>query len=89
MTHRGHTVLPMSTLTFKATAAEAREIRAAARRKNLNLSAYLRYVALQGASVPKPRLVRSRKTGAYVLAAAPGAPKLTSAVVNALLADFP
>jgi hypothetical protein len=79
----------MSTLTFKATAAEEREIRAAAQLKNLNLSAYLRYVALQGASVPKPRLIRSRKTGAYVIASAAGAPKLTSAGVRALLADFP
>jgi hypothetical protein len=79
----------MPTLTFKTTAAEEREIRIAAQRKNLNLSAYLRHVALQGASAPRPRLVRSRKTGAYVIASATAVPKLTSARVRALLADFP
>ena len=85
----GITVLPMPTLTFKTSAADARAIQAAARRKNLNLSAYLRHVALQDAPVPKPRLVRSLKTGAYVIVSAAGAPKLTSAMVRTLLADFP
>jgi hypothetical protein len=79
----------MPTLTFKTSAADERAIRTAARRKNLSLSAYLRHVALQGVPVWKPRLVRSRKTGACVIVSAPGTPKLTSARVRALLEDFP
>ena len=79
----------MPTLTFKTTALDERLIRAAARRKNLNLSAYLRFVALQDAPVAKTRLVRSAKTGAYVIVSASEAPKLTSARVRTLLADFP
>ena len=85
----GHTVIPMPTLTFKTSAADERAIRIAARRKNLSLSAYLRHVALQGAPVQKPRLVRSLKTGASVVVSAAGTPKLTSARVRALLTDFP
>ncbi|MDD2762748.1 MAG: hypothetical protein PHE83_02105 [Opitutaceae bacterium] len=80
----------MPTLTFKATAQEEREIRAAARRQKLTLSAYLRRVALGGgAPAAQPRLVRSRRTGAYVVVSPPGTPRLTSAKVRELLADFP
>jgi uncharacterized protein (DUF1778 family) len=85
----GLTVLPMATLTFKTSAADERAIRAAARRRNLSLSAYLRHAALQGAPVQKARLVRSARTGAGVIVSAVGTPKLTSARVRALLADFP
>jgi len=85
------TVLPMPTLTFKATAEEARAIREAALREKLNLSAYLRRSALRvgGKPAANPRLVRSPRTGAYVVAAPRGAPTLTSAKVRELLADFP
>ena len=80
----------MPTFTFKTTAQEEREIRAAARRQKLNLSAYLRRVALSGgAPAARPRLVRSRRTGAYVVVSPPGTPQLTSAKVRELLADFP
>ena len=79
----------MPTLTFKTSAADERSIRTAARRKNLSLSAYLRYFALQGAAVANPRLVRSSKTGAYIIVSDVGAPKLTSARVRSLLEDFP
>lgn len=80
----------MPTITFKATAQEEQGIRAAARRQKLTLSAYLRRVALNGGSpAAKPRLVRSRRTGAYVLISPPGTPRLTSVRVREFLADFP
>jgi hypothetical protein len=80
----------MPTLTFKATVAEERAIREAARRRNLNVSAYLRSMALpRNAALPKSRVVRSPRTGAFVISAAAGTPVLTSGKVRDLLASFP
>ena len=80
----------MPTLTFNATIEEERAIREAARRRKLNLSAYLRCVAIPtGAAPAKARLMRSPRTGACIVAPQPGLPVLTSAKVRSLLVDFP
>jgi hypothetical protein len=80
----------MPTLTFKATVEEERAIREAARHRKLNLSAYLRRMALpRNPATAKPKVVRSPRTGALVVATRPGTSVLTSAQVRAFLADFP
>lgn len=76
----------MPTLSFKAAPAEVRAIRAAARRKRLSVSEYLRGVALP----PAPARKKSRHVvapGRVVIAPAPDAPRLTSDDVAAALYD--
>jgi hypothetical protein len=78
----------MPTLTFKVSIEEKRAIREAARHRKLNLSAYLRRMALpRNPATVKTKVVRSPRTGALVIATRPGTSELTSAQVGAFLTD--
>jgi hypothetical protein len=79
----------MPTLTFKVTPAQAREVRRAARQKNLTVSDYLRRVALP-APVESTEAPRHDFTpGRVVIARAPGAPMITKERIDAALYDCP
>ena len=80
----------MTTLSFKVTEEEARQIRAAAKRQRLTISEFLRRRAAGTDVAPaKPRLVKCPLTGAMIFAPLPDAPPLTSDSVREMLADFP
>lgn len=80
----------MTTISFKVSTDEAREIRARARRERLTVSEYLRRRAL--ASVQPPAHIQRTPcpiTGATIFAAAPDLPPLTVESTREMLADFP
>ncbi len=80
--------MPSVTLTFKTTAAQARALRRAARARGMTLSEYLRRVALGkelDALAPAP--ASDLSPGRVVIAAAPGAPTVDKAMIEAALAD--
>ena len=79
------TVLLVPTLTFKVTAAEARQIRTLARREKLSVSEYLRRKASgQTSDAVKPKLVRCEFTGAMIFGPVPGQRPLTTDDVKRL-----
>ncbi len=80
----------MTTLTFKVSDEEARQIRARAHREKLSLSEYLRRRARAPSGYPsKIRRVRCPVTGAKIFAAPEHEPPLTTEAVKDLLSDFP
>ena len=86
----GITVLLMATITFKVTEAEARHIRASARKQRLTVSEYLRRQSGAPFAVSrKPGKVRCAFTGAMIFSGAPGQAPLTTESVRQMLADFP
>ena len=86
----GNTVIRMTTLTFKVPEDEARNLRAAARQARLTLSEYLRRQIHTHRSKSKPlRQIRCPHTKALIFAPAPQHPKLSTASVREMLADFP
>lgn len=80
----------MPVLSFKVTAAEARQIRARARAEKAgSVSAYLRKSALREAAPPvRARLVKKHPVSGLLYDATPG-PKVTDEEIRAALADFP
>lgn len=86
----GNTVIPMTTISFKVTDAEARRIRQMARDEQLTLSEFLRRKASGVAVAPtKPERVRCEFTGAMIFAPLSNHPPLTNEAVKELSADFP
>jgi len=90
----GITVIPVPTLTFKVTPAEAARIRRLARRAGRSVSEFLRRRAAEdrtesGAAAGRYQVKRSSKTGLPVMHAPRGTPRVTAEEVKALLADFP
>lgn len=80
----GNTVIPIPTFSFKAQPAEAKAIRAAARKRGLSVSEYLRQVAV--ARPARGRRVRTQLTlGRVVIKGSADAPTLTSADIAAAL----
>jgi len=79
-----NTVLPMPTLTFKATPQEAQRIRLAARSRRMSMSQYVRNMSL-----PKNRAKTAIKNiiehGNVLIARAPDAPLLTNEMMKTLL----
>ena len=83
------TVLPMTTLSFKVSEEEAREIRRQAKAAGITVSEFLRRRAMgsePGATMSK---VRCEFTGAEIFAPLAGAGPLTTETVREMLADFP
>jgi hypothetical protein len=76
----------MPTITFKVTPAQAREVRRAARLRNLNVSDYLRRVALP-ASEAGASGAGERAPGRVIVARAPDAPVVTKDMIDAALYD--
>ena len=87
------TVIPMPTMSFKVTAEEAARIRQLARREKRTVSEFIRRRAVQREAVSTGdtdyRIAISRVTGLPVMQAPPGAPRVTSEDVAALLTEFP
>ncbi|MGE3311873.1 MAG: hypothetical protein AB7O66_18050 [Limisphaerales bacterium] len=80
----------MPTITFKVSAAEARQIRALARRQKLSVSEYLRRRAQPEADrARRIRYILCEHTGAMIFAPAPELAPLTTESVRDMLADFP
>ena len=79
----------MPTITFKVTAAEARELRRQAERKRQTLSAFLRSVALPTAQSARGRPgVRLHPISGLPVTSNRGR-KVAQARIDAALADFP
>jgi hypothetical protein len=86
----GITVLPMQTITFKVSDAEAGLIRALAKQERVNLSEYLRRRATgMGKEPALPEQECCEFTGAMIFSPLPGRQELTTAAVRAMLTDFP
>jgi hypothetical protein len=80
----------VTTITFKVTEDEARQIRARARKEGLTVSEFLRLRAR--ATLPtarKPRKVRCPRTGAMIFSGPSDRPPITTESVRQILADFP
>lgn len=80
----------MTTISFKVSTDEAREIRSRARRERLTVSEYLRRRAV--ASIQPPaKIPRTRcpLTGTIIFGATDGLPPLTVESTREMLADFP
>lgn len=89
---RSNNVIPLPTLTFKVSEAEARTIRARAHAAKANVSAFLRTSALGVPVMKKPRKLALRKhpvSGLPYDASSAKLPLVTNEEVRALLADFP
>jgi hypothetical protein len=79
----------MPTLTFKVSPAEARKIRAQARKQKATVSAYLRKLALPEAPEPERTIImKIHPVSGLPYDAAPGRP-VTQAEIDAALVDFP
>lgn len=80
----------MTTISFKVSPEEAREIRARARRERLTVSEYLRRQAIAPVQAPAkiPR-TRCPLTGAMIFGKVDDLPPLTVESTRDLLADFP
>ena len=86
----GITVLPMTTITFKVEDPLARQLRAAARRAKVSLSAYLRSkVTDTPPAAACLSLTVCPLTGARIFAGSPQLPPLTTLSVRELMGDFP
>lgn len=86
----GITVLPMQTITFKVSDAEASLIRALAKQERASLSEYLRRRATgMGKESGLPVQERCEFTDAMIFSALPSRQELTTAAVRAMLTDFP
>jgi hypothetical protein len=81
----------MPTLTFKVSAAEARAIRANARREKATVSAFLPTRVLDPEPVRPAKLVIKKHpvSGLPYNAAGRGLPLVTHAQIKEMLADFP
>ncbi len=80
----------MTTISFKVTEDEARQIRSRARKEGISVSEFLRRRARVSMPDPqKPRRVRCPHTGAMIFAAPDNQPPLTTESVRELLSDFP
>ena len=80
----------MTTITFKVTEDEARQIRSRAKKEAVSVSEYLRRRASIVLAAPrKPRRVRCPHTGAMIFGALENQPPLTTESVRELLSDFP
>lgn len=79
----------MPTLTFKVSPAEARKIRAQARKQKATVSAYLRKLALPEDALPERTIImKIHPVSGLPYNAAPGRP-VTQAEIDAALVDFP
>jgi len=87
---QGKTVLPMTTLTFKVTEAEARRIRKLARSEHLTVSEFLRRRAAgTPVEASRPARICCPQTGAMVFAPLANQPPLTLDAVKELMENFP
>ncbi len=78
----------MITITFKASADEARRIRQLARRERLSVSEYLRRTALGKDAPIAYERVKCEFTGAEILKPVGAHPPLTTEAVREMLADW-
>ena len=80
----------MTTISFKVSSHEAREIRSRARRERLTVSEYLRRRAVATVACPPPiRRTICPLTGATIFSATDDLPPLTVESTREMLADFP
>lgn len=87
---RAYYYLTVTTISFKVSLDEAREIRARARRELLTVSEYLRRRAVAPAQPPTPiQRTQCPLTGATIFSAADGLAPLTVESTREILADFP
>ena len=82
-------VIPVTTLSFKVSEAEAREIRRQAKLAGISVSEFLRRRAMGKESVGPVEKVRCEFTGAEIFAPLIDAEPLTTETVRGMLADFP
>lgn len=80
----------MTTISFKVSSEEAREIRSRAQRERLTVSEYLRRRAVAPVSPQAPiRRIRCPLTGATIFGGADDLAPLTVESTRDMLADFP
>ena len=79
----------MTTLSFKVSEDEAREIRRQAKLAGITVSEFLRRRAMGKESGVAVEKVRCEFTGAEIFAPLVGAEPLTTEAVREMLADFP
>jgi hypothetical protein len=85
----GHTVIRVTTLSFKVSEEEARRIRREAKLAGITVSEFLRRRAMGTAAGGAVEKVRCEFTGAEIFAPLAGAEPLTTETVREMLADFP
>jgi len=82
--------ITVTTISFKVSLDEAREIRARARRERLTVSEYLRRRAVASVQPPSPiQRTRCPLTGATIFGGAVDLPPLSVESTREMLADFP
>ena len=80
----------MTTITFKVTEDEARQIRTRARKEGLTVSEFLRRrVKAAPLASRKPKRVRCPHTGAMIFSGTSDQTPLTTEAVRQMLSDFP
>lgn len=80
----------MKTISFRVSDDEARRLRMRAKEAGTSLSQFLRMtIGLESPAKRNPAFTTCRHTGARIFAPLPGSPKLSTARVRKLLADFP
>jgi hypothetical protein len=85
----GHNVAIVTTLSFKVSDEEARQIRRQAKLAGISVSEFLRHRAIGTTSRGAVDRVRCEFTGAEIFAPLTGAKPLTTEMVREMLADFP